>query len=68
MMLALCKIKGRHLLKETSKVLFSTSPHFFSIKERKNILKSCLPSGVETKSAIVINDDYSKETVFCTII
>ena len=56
--------QGKAFVKGNIEGAFSTSPHFFSIKERKNILKSCLPSGVETKSAIIINDDYSKETVF----
>ena len=40
------------------------SPHFASQGTRKNILKSCLPSGKPCYSGVAIKEDYSEETIF----
>lgn len=40
------------------------SPHFASQGTRSNVLKSCLPSGKPCKSGVVIEEDYSSESVY----
>lgn len=40
------------------------SPHFASIIERDYIIPSCLPSGRACYSKVVINEDYSHESIY----
>lgn len=41
-----------------------TSPHFASIKRRDNVIPSILPSGRPCYSKVVINENYSRETIY----
>ena len=57
--------QGKAIVRGGLSNILIRSPHFASQHERKNILKSCLPSGTHCyKSGVEINDDYSKETIF----
>lgn len=56
--------QGKAIVKGNIENVIATSPHFLSLGERNNVLKSCLPSGKETTSRVVMNDDYSNESVF----
>lgn len=56
--------QGKFILRGGLKNVNICSPHFASYFVRKNVIPSMLPSGKPCYSQIVINEDYSKETVY----
>ena len=56
--------QGKFIVKGHLKDVVITSPHFASHEKRENLLKSCLPSGAECNSKVVIYECYDNEKVY----
>lgn len=56
--------QGKFIIRGNLRNVIIVSAHFASIKERNNIVPSCLPSTAKCKSTIEIEEDYSNEKIF----
>lgn len=56
--------QGKMLIRGGMENIVIRSPHFGSIGSRDNVIPSVLPSGKVSFSKVVIEEDYSKESVY----